>query len=125
MRRQRGKTFGHLVPVHELSNPANAQPVPPLIQKQGETVRTVGPLVQELWSRAFEIGDKRTSGGVSDRKLALLAALAGHPKPSSTQIDVADVDRAEFSHAQTRPIQKLQDRPVADPNRGLLRWCFA
>src|SRR5688572_2426376 len=76
------------IALHALSNTPGTEPVPARVQKQGKPVRTISFLLDQDRSAMLDEGPQRGCGPVSDRYLALLPALPGHPHAAPTQIEI-------------------------------------
>ena len=63
-------------------------------------------------------GRERLARRGGQRHHALLAALAGHPHVAAVQIEIAHVERRQLGDAQPGAIQQLEQRAVAQLDRG-------
>ena len=82
-----------------------------------EDVRLRGIAAGEGAARAFEVARERATRRAADRHQAVLRPLAADAHQLSVGLEVADFERRRLAHAEAAPVERLEERAVAQVAR--------
>src|SRR5918999_4708 len=112
---------GGLVPREERPDAAGTEAASPQVQEQGRRRLAC----REGGSAPVEVGAQRLCCGLPQRELALLAPLAGDDERGGAEVEVGDVEPAQFGDPEPAGVEQLQDRPVPEAPGLVRRWLLA
>jgi hypothetical protein len=113
MRTYRLPSYLQGVPSQHRPHAARTEPFPPGAEEKGSGVWSCCSLHQG--GPAFgQIGTHRGSSRRGKRQTALLTALPQYHDARMGDVDVVDVESAEFGDPETGPVHHLQEGPVPE-----------
>ena len=112
-----GDPRGSRMFAHQLEDRLAGDALATVVQK--EDVATLHPA--EGRPAALEVNPRGLGGTLAHRHDALLGALAHAAHHALAQVDVGDAQRHELGDPQSRAVEQLEHRPVAQSARAAIR----